>query len=157
MKLRKRIYIVLVGLGVVTTIALIVGILMQLTGYLVISFKTPQQSVLTRTVVCDDRIIDRYNKISSLNDSGSDMKSLVGEIENKPNYKKDPTCVFIDYQYRLSLSLNDKQEMATTKRLYTSIVESADQGIYPSIKLNHLYGIPQLEQILKNSQPSAGA
>lgn len=93
----------------------------------------PSSSV-SRTEVCDDSIVDRYNEVSryvvknpgdqpTYDEEG--LAKLADDIRAKDRYKSDPTCQAILFFVAVR---NDKYEDANAT--YQSLLELHKQGAY---------------------------
>lgn len=129
---KKTLYVVLPIL--ILIVALVVAVS---TGYVYIGTKSPQQTVKTPYVVCDENIITSYNNIQSMvtREPGGDeekkkteeMKKLVDEVSAKQNYEKDPTCAYMVVSYHVY----SVQDVDAAKGAYEKLKEATEKsGVY---------------------------
>lgn len=94
----------IIFIGITSLLLLAVPVIFYLMGYAYIGLKDPKQKVVVSYEVCGQDIIAKYNDIVQNQNTGDDafigkLASLAQEIESKPNYTKDPTCVYMAYSY----------------------------------------------------------
>lgn len=153
--MKKRTYIT-IALGLLLVVTAVTAWAV-LSGRLFVAIKEPSQSYVTRTFVCDDSVVSRYNdavSASSSDEYASKLKAVFEDVDSKASKNDDPTCVFILYKYQLSQP-NKAEEVA---RLASALVSLSDDGNYPSNKLIDIESIKSTEARapIINSDASVG-
>jgi len=119
--------VIAVVLIVAVLIAAVVGLI--LSGIMYAGFKTPQQEVMLRVSVCNDKDVNdyKYNLTQvPLKESAGKIEGLFNDIKNRPGNDQDPTCQYILY-FVATLFTKDgaQQYLDNVKKL-------SSQGIYPN-------------------------
>ena len=125
--------IVIVG-GVVGSFAI---------GWLYGGVKSPKQSVVVQYNICDNSIIEEFNKSIS---SGESLKSVAEKIESNKDYKKDASCVYMSWFYTITINKGDYT--GKVKELHDIQSSLAESGKYPNQKIDTLMSISQMERVI---------
>ncbi len=137
-------------------------------GYLAVSWKQPQQKVVLVSTVCGDSIINTYNKVSEVRQTGgtfsideAGLKSLVAEVKAKKNYQSDATCQTI-----LMDAAIHNQDYNAAKAAYSAVKALHDKHIYVDSNLNTGGSVPDYQGFVQqlapvkngnNQEPQGGA
>lgn len=135
--------IVVMGLIIVTTIALVIS------GKAAIVWKDmPSDSVKVVSRVCGDAEIAAYNNIfesDSRSEYNKRFDTVARTVEGLPGYQSDVTCVYMLFSYYLN-----KQKDISKAREYLSIVDrSAAEGVYASTKLADIQSVTTSQKKLE--------
>lgn len=153
---RSLLLIVLITILLLTAVA----VASVLLGWVKVSIKTPSQSVIVRTEVCGQDVINRYNSLYSATSNTEDeyakneaaLEAFSQEVAQKVGAENDPTCQYIIFAGALT-----KDDSNKAKQALETIVQLADEGHYVNTKLNGIIDIDQMKlrvEILEVDSPT---
>lgn len=101
--------------------------------------------------VCDNKIIDRWNKIYDFESHKDknlnpvpEVKKIAADLKKLRNYDKDPTCQYFIFQS--AVYDNDTDSM---KRALSAIEKSSQNGVYVSDHILYRQSIDSMRDTLK--------
>lgn len=131
-----------IGIGLAALVLLVLGLV--LAGYLAITWKQPAQQVLLVTRVCDNNLVERFNKIEA-----NDYPKLVKDIKAKSGYESDPTCQTI-----LLNAAFYQADYRAAKNAYEAVKSLNEQGLYANNSLNTGQSLSGYEASVQELSPS---
>ncbi len=144
----------IIFIGITSLLLLAVPVIFYLMGYAYVGLKDPKQKVVVNYEVCGQDIITKYNDIVQNQNTGDEafigkLATITQEIESKPNYTKDPTCVYMVYGY-----YEIKGDSAKVKELYDISQGHIRDGRYIN---NNVSGAAQMSLPDTNDGKDGGA
>lgn len=143
-------------------LVLIAGVIWYLiyAGILVVQFKSSEEVVRASPIVCDAKVVEKYNEIAltPVMEDGDRLK--IGERINKQvsdlkaehdNFNEDATCVFIAYSGAIA-SANAEAAQQQVDR----ISELAKKNQYPSVHLVDVMSFESMQVRVDALTPSEG-
>lgn len=118
----------ILGTGLGTGLLLLVFALGVMFGYIHIGIKSPSQKAFIYPKVCDEKVIERYNKTFTSNLSQEDFlkskKQLADEVLGMKDYSSDATCNYIALSYYLTTD-----DVSKVTELYDSFRQSLSDSV----------------------------
>ncbi len=147
---KTKIIAIILGVivGIYTLVFLVLGAMIG-TNTLKIVATVNGRNITEIYTVCDNKVIDQWNKIYDFESHKSDSKynvvadvnKLVSEIKNKPNYDKDITCQYFLYQDAMYRS--DRQDLES---IINKMKELHSTGVSVSDRVNYRQSISDIER-----------
>jgi len=153
---RKRIKVsMLILSGVLILVAISLGVWYLSSGNIAMVVKNPNQTVVLRTVVCNDSMISRYNdavQSATIGDYDGRLKSVATDVMALPSYEKDSNCLFIVLNYYLHIG-----DVAKTRQYGDQLISQIDAGNYISGKLIDPVSITDINNGIKSLEDNTNS
>lgn len=138
----KKVIVILIIVILLVLASSIFGLIYS--GWLSVIIKNPDQTVVLKTSICSNEVIEKYNKVSQATSREAYEEALgsaASEVEVLAEHETDPNCTFILYKYYVY------EGNTSRARYYADLLRDfSDSGNYLSGEIASPSGIQTIER-----------